>query len=76
MLMNYVLMENDYLPVNIKTEDKIAYFETLDEYGKSNILERFIKLVDDLEKEQLDIYNNLINQTLENNIEDKIGPEI
>lgn len=67
MLMNYILMKNGYLPINIKSENKIKYYEALDEYGINNNLEPFLNLVIDLEEEQLDIYIELINQTLENN---------
>lgn len=66
MLMNYILMENGYLPVNIKSENKTSYYEALDEYGKTNNLNPFLELVISLEEEQLDIYINLIEQTLEN----------
>ena len=58
MLMNYILMENGYLPVNIKSEDKISYYEALDEYGKNNNLDQFLELVINLEEEQLDTYIN------------------
>ena len=74
MLMNYLLMENGYLPISIKPESKEAYYNTLDEYGKNKNLEPFIELVSNLEEKQLDIYNILINQILENNNE--IEPEI
>ncbi len=66
MLMNYILMENGYLPVNIKNENKILYYNALDEYGKSNNLNPFLDVVINLEEEQLDIYINLIEQILEN----------
>lgn len=64
--MNYILMENGYLPVNIKNENKILYYNALDEYGKSNNLNPFLDVVINLEEEQLDIYINLIEQILEN----------
>lgn len=66
MLMNYALMEEGYLPVNIQAENKEEYYNTLDEYGKNKNLDPFTELVIDLEEEQLDLYNKLIEQTLEN----------
>ncbi len=72
--MNYILMENGYLPVNIKSEDKISYYEALDEYGKNNNLDQFLELVINLEEEQLDTYINLIEQILENNLTDNMEP--
>lgn len=76
MLMNYFLMENGYLPINILAENKEEYYNSLDEYGKNKSLEKFLELVCDLEEEQLDIYNNLINRTLGKSIEDEVEPEI
>ncbi len=72
--MNYILMENGYLPVNIKSEDKISYYEALDEYGKNNNLDLILELVINLEEEQLDTYINLIEQILENNLTDNMEP--
>ena len=60
MIMNYILMENGYLPINIKSEDKLEYYEVLNEYGSNKNLESFIELVINLEEEQLDIYTNLV----------------
>ena len=68
ILMNYILIKNGYLPVNIKAENKMSYYEALDEYGKNNNLNSFLELVINLEEEQLNIYINLIDQILENNI--------
>lgn len=65
MLMNYILMKNGYLPINIKAEDKKVYYEALDEYGRDKKLDSFLDFVIDLEEEQLDIYSNLIEQILE-----------
>ena len=64
MLMNYILMENGYLPVNIKSEDKEEYYNSLNEYGENKNLELFTEMVFKLEEEQLDLYNELINHVL------------
>lgn len=64
MLMNYILMENGYLPVNIESENKISYYEALDEYGKSKNLDPFLELVVNLEEDQLDTYIDLIEQII------------
>ncbi len=64
ILMNYILMENGYLPINIKSENKLEYYEALNEYGANNNLEPFMELVFNLEEEQLDIYTNLIGTIL------------
>lgn len=76
MLMNYILIENGYLPVNIKAENKEEYYNALDNYGKDKTLEPFAELVTDLEEEQLDLYNNLINQIIESKLEHEWEPEI
>lgn len=74
MLMNYILMENGYLPISINPEEKQEYYNSLDNYGKFKNLKSFIELVANLEDKQLDIYNNLIIQTLEK--EKDLEPEI
>lgn len=63
-LMNYILMENGYLPVNIKSEYKEEYYNSLNEYGENKNLELFTEMVFKLEEEQLNLYNELINHVL------------
>ena len=70
--MNYILMESGYLPINIMAEDKISYYQALDEYGENRNIDSFLELVINLEEEQLDIYINLIEQIVENNINDSV----
>jgi Fic family protein len=67
ILMNYILIQNGYLPINIKAEDKIEYFEALDEYGLNNNLNPFLEFVLDLEEEQMNIYIHLIKDILDYN---------
>lgn len=75
MLMNYVLMESGYLPINIKSENKEEYYNSLNEYGENKNLELFTEIVFNLQEEQLNLYNDLIKQVLENNAESNWEPE-
>ncbi len=54
--MNYQFMINGFLPVSIAKENRLAYYNALEEYAVNGNLERFSKLVGELEEEQLDTY--------------------
>ncbi|MBZ9570246.1 Fic family protein [Methanobrevibacter sp. TMH8] len=60
IIMNYQLVKNDFLPISIKTKDKNNYYDALEEYGINNNLNPFIKMIYELEEEQLDFYLNAI----------------
>lgn len=65
IIMNYQLIKNGYLPISIKKEDRLKYYEVLDEYAVSGNLNPFIELIYDLEDKELDFYINAINSTIE-----------
>ena len=56
LMMNYQLIKCGFLPINIKKEDRVKYYDALDEYAVNNNLDSFIKIIYDLENEQLDFY--------------------
>ena len=60
IIMNYLLVNNDFLPISIKIKDKSRYFDALEEYGVNNNLDPFVDLILELEEEQLDFYLNAI----------------
>jgi len=60
IIMNYQLVKNDFLPISIKTKDKIQYYYALEEYGTKKNLNPFIEMISKLEEEQLDFYINAI----------------
>lgn len=66
MIMNYVLMGNSYLPINIGTEDKEEYYTSLDHYAVHSDLEPFLGLVKRLEEERLDLFLGEIEQLQQN----------
>jgi Fic family protein len=49
LIMNYQLIKNGYLPINIPKEEKAEYFSCLDEYANNNNLKPFIKYIYKLE---------------------------
>jgi Fic family protein len=53
LIMNYQLMTDGFLPVSIAKEDRLAYFEALEEYAVNDNLIPFTELVTNLEKERL-----------------------
>lgn len=56
LIMNYQLMINDFLPVSVKKEDRLEYFNYLEEYEVSGNLAPFVDFVAELEEQQLDEY--------------------
>lgn len=60
LIMNYQLMINGFLPVSIAKEDRLKYYNALEEYAVNRDLEPFSDLVAELEEEQLDTYIKLI----------------
>lgn len=66
LIMNYQLMKNGFLPISIKAEERVEYYQTLDIYATKKDLKPFEKLIECLEEQRLDEINKIINQTLEN----------
>ncbi len=58
--MNYQLMVNGFLPVSINKEDRLEYYNTLEEYAVNGNLKPFVDMVSVLEDKQLDSYISLI----------------
>lgn len=58
LMMNYQLMSKGYLPVIIKKEDRLSYFECLEQYAVDKNLTPFSELIFQLENDRLDFYNS------------------
>lgn len=58
--MNLNLMSSGYLPVIIKKESRLKYYETLDKAHTTGNYIDFIKLVTELEIEMLNKYLKLL----------------
>lgn len=56
LIMNYQLMRNEFLPVSINTEDRLEYFNLLEEYAVNGNLVPFVDFIAKLEEQQLDEY--------------------
>lgn len=56
LIMNYQLMRNKFLPVSINKEDRLEYFNLLEEYEVNGILTPFADFIAELEEQQLDEY--------------------
>lgn len=56
LIMNYQLMVNGFLPVSINKEDRLEYYNTLEEYVVNGNLKPFVDMVPVLEDKQLDSY--------------------
>lgn len=59
LIMNYQLMTKGYLPISIMKENRLDYFNNLEEYATQNSIERFVEMIMNLEIEQLDEYLKL-----------------
>lgn len=59
LLMNYQLMSHGFLPVSIDKENRLAYYNALEEYAVHHNLTPFADLIAELEEKQLDLYLSL-----------------
>lgn len=59
--MNYQLMSAGYLPVSIAKENRLDYYNALEEYAVNKNLNPFADLIADLEEKQLDMYIQLLH---------------
>lgn len=55
-------VSNGFLPVSIAKEDRLSYYNELEEYAVSGNLDVFLDLIADLEEKQLDSYIKLIRE--------------
>ena len=60
LLMNYQLLLHGFLPVSIAKENRLDYYNALEQYAAHGDLEPFADLVADLEDKQLDGYLDLL----------------
>jgi Fic family protein len=60
LLMNYQLMRQGFLPVSIAKEDRLDYYNVLEEYAVKGNLKPFADFIAKLEELQLDEYLKLI----------------
>lgn len=56
LIMNYQLMSNGFLPVSVNKEDRLEYFNYLEEYAVNDNLALFADFIAELEEQQLDEY--------------------
>lgn len=56
LIMNYQLMSNGFLPVSFNKNDRLKYFNYLEEYAVNGNLTPFADFVAELEEQQLDEY--------------------
>lgn len=60
LIMNYQLMRNGFLPVSVNKEERLEYFNYLEEYAVNSNLELFADFVAELEEQQLDEYLSIL----------------
>lgn len=60
LMMNYQLMINGFFPVSIAKENRLEYYNALEEYAVNGNLEPFSDLIASLEEEQLNTYISLM----------------
>lgn len=60
LIMNYQLMRNGFLPMSVNKEDRLEYFNYLEEYAVNSNLELFADFVAELEEQQLDEYLSIL----------------
>lgn len=57
--MNYRLMEKGFLPIYIAKEDRLEYYNALDQYAVCGKLDDFAEMIATLEEKKLDKYLEL-----------------
>lgn len=62
--MNYQLMSFGFLPISIKVEDRLDYYNVLDIYATTGNLQPFKNLIESLEEKRLDEVNKIIKQQI------------
>ena len=60
LIMNDQLMINGFLPISIRKEDRLQYFESLEKYAVENDLRPFAEMIADLEEKQIREYLTLL----------------
>lgn len=60
LLMNYQLMANNFPPVSIEAENRLNYYNCLEEYSLHKNIGLFADMIAELVEKQLDIYLGLI----------------
>ncbi len=60
LIMNYQLLLNGYLPVSVAKENRLDYYNALEQYAVNGDLTVFADLVAELEEVQLDEYMKLM----------------
>jgi len=63
IIMNFQLLKNGFLPVSIKKEERLRYYEALDEYAINGNLDSFKEIVYELEDKELDFYIKAIGDS-------------
>jgi Fic family protein len=56
LLLNLELMRSEYVPIIIKTADRLEYYDALDKYGTSQDASLFVQMVEELETASLQYY--------------------
>lgn len=56
LIMNYQLMNAGLLPINIRTETRIQYYDALDKYASERDLQPFVELVAEVEEARIRHY--------------------
>lgn len=56
LLMNYQLMAKGFLPISVAKEDRLAYYNALDQFAVYGELKNFADMIAALEEKQLDKY--------------------
>lgn len=60
MIMNYQLMSEGFLPVSIAKENRLKYYDVLDEYASTGKIKPFADMIAEIELERLKEYLSLI----------------
>lgn len=68
MIMNYQLMLQGFLPVSIAKENRLEYFDTLEDYAVHGDLAPFAEMIASLEEQRLEEYLNIEQDPAQENV--------
>ncbi len=73
LIMNYELMSAGLLPINIRTENRIRYYDCLDQYASKHDLTAFAELVADVEEARITEFLSIKFEQCEDISEEQFG---
>ena len=63
LLVNFVLMRSGYLPISVKYENRVAYYEAFTAYHRDGKIEPMVKIVLEAERDRLAEWLRIVGES-------------